>query len=336
MAPAVGIEGWFHFAWRATVSVASASLLLSATCCPAAASDQSSKAIRIIVPVAAGSSLDARARIIAQALGHRLGQQPIVENKPGAGGTIGSAYVAKSAPDGSVLLFTNDALVINPHVYRDPGYDALKDFAPITQAYVSSMVLVESRTAKAQTVKDLIALARDQPGTLTYGSSGNGGLPHLAMEVFSRLAGISLVHVPYKGDSQALTDLLAGRISIMVSGIPAALGYIRSGDMRALAVTGAQRVRALPNVPTVAEAGLPGFDVFAWTGFFAPVSTPAPVIEQLNRDLVASIGSEAVKAHLEATGGQPAPSSPGEFSTFVRKEFERYGKLVKAIGLKLD
>jgi tripartite-type tricarboxylate transporter receptor subunit TctC len=156
------------------------------------------------------------------------------------------------------------------------------------------------------------------------------------MEVFNRLAGISLVHVPYKGDSQALTDLLAGRISIMISGIPAALGYIRSGDMRALAVTGAQRVRALANVPTVAEAGLPGFDVVAWTGFFAPAATPAPVIEQLNRDLVASIGSEAVKAHLEATGGQPATSSPGEFLTFVRKEFERYGKLVKAIGLKLD
>ncbi|MEO8627076.1 MAG: tripartite tricarboxylate transporter substrate binding protein [Betaproteobacteria bacterium] len=331
-----GIVGRSHLAWRALASVAGAGLLVWATSCPAGANDRSSKTIRIIVPVAAGSSLDARARVIAQALGQRLGQQPIVENKPGAGGTIGSAYVAKSAPDGSVLLFTNDALVINPHVYRDPGYDALKDFAPITQAYVSSMVLIESRTAKPQTVQDLVALARDRPGTLTYGSSGNGGLPHLAMEVFNRMAGLSLVHVPYKGDSQALTDLLAGRISIMVSGIPAALGYIRSGDMRALAVTGAQRVRALPNVPTVAEAGLPGFDVFAWTGFFAPTGTPAQLVDQLNRDLVASLSSEAVRAHLEATGGQPATSSPTEFSLLVRQEFERYGKLVKAIGLKLD
>jgi tripartite-type tricarboxylate transporter receptor subunit TctC len=295
-----------------------------------------SKQLRIIVPVAAGSSLDARARIIAHALGERLKVQPIVENRPGAGGTIGTAFVVKAPADGTTLLFTNDALVINPHLYRDPGYDALKDLAPITQAYVSAMVLVAYPATKAGSIKELIALAGKAPGSLTYGSSGNGGLPHLAMEVFERAAGIRLTHIPYKGDSQALGDIIAGRVSVMVSGIPAALPQIKSGSLRALGVTTAQRVRGLPDVPTIAESGVPGYNLFAWTGFFAPANTPRPIIDRLNRELVASLESQEVRAHLAATGGEIATSSPPQFTQFVRQEFERYGKLVKELGLKID
>jgi tripartite-type tricarboxylate transporter receptor subunit TctC len=314
-----------------------ASVLACVFASPCAAADElPNRQIRIIVPLAAGSSLDARARIIAHALGERLKQQPIVENKPGAGGSIGAAYVAKAPADGATLLFTNDSVVINPHVYRDAGYDALKDLAPITQAYISAMVLVAYPGFKATSVKDLIAVARKEPGAVTYGSSGNGGLPHLSMEVFNRGAGIRMLHIPYKGDSQALTDIIAGRVAVMVSGIPAALPQIRSGSLRALGVTTAQRVHALADIPTVAEAGLPGYDMYAWTGFFAPARTPKGVIERLNRELTASLQSEAVQAHLEGTGGRIAPSSAAQFGQFVQKEFERYGKLVKDLGLRID
>jgi len=300
------------------------------------ADESASKPIRFVVPLAAGSSIDARARVIAHALGVRLKQQVIVDNKPGAGGTIGAAYVAKAPTDGSTLLFINDSVVINAHVYRDPGYDVLKDLAPITQAYVAAMVLVAYPGAKTTSVKELIAQARKEPEGLTYGSSGNGGLPHLAMETFNRAAGIRLVHIPYKGDSQALADIMAGRVTVMVSGIPAALPQIRSGNLRALGVTTAQRVRALADVPTIAEAGLSGYEMYAWTGFFAPARTPPATIERLNRELTASLRSEEVKTHLEATGGQIAPSSPAQFAEFVQSEWKRYGKLVSDLQLKID
>jgi tripartite-type tricarboxylate transporter receptor subunit TctC len=292
--------------------------------------------LRIVVPLAAGSSIDARARIIAHALGERIGTQPMVDNRPGAGGTLGSAYVAKGSSDGATVLFTNDSIVINPHVYRDPGYDALNDLAPLTQAYVSAMVLVTYPGVKAPSVKELIALAQRQPDAMSYGSSGNGGLPHLAMEAFQRASAIRFTHVPYKGDAQALTDVIAGRVQVMVSGIPAALPHIKSGSLRALAVTTARRIRALPDVPTMAEAGVTGYQMYAWTGFFAPAKTPAATRERLARELAAAMQSSEVKANLEATGGEVFTSSPTVFAQFVRAEYERYGKLVKTLGLRPD
>jgi tripartite-type tricarboxylate transporter receptor subunit TctC len=319
----------------AGITFAVAFLLLPAVSL-AGADDLPSKPIRIIVPLSAGSSLDSRARVIAQALGKRLKQQPMVENRPGAGSAIGAAYVAKSAPDGSTLLFTNDSVVINPHVYRDAGYDVIKDFVPVTQAYTAAMVLVVNPGVKATTVKQLIGLARATPGGLTYGSSGNAGLPHLAMEVFARAAGIDVLHVAYKGDAQALNDILGGRIAAMISGIPAALPQVQAGKLRALAVTTRGRISVLPDVPTVAESGLPGYDVGAWTGFFAPAGTPPATVAALNTELVAALNSPEVKTHLDATGGTVVGNSPSQFAAFVQREFERYGKLVKEIGLKAD
>jgi tripartite-type tricarboxylate transporter receptor subunit TctC len=319
----------------ASIALVAVCLLLPAIS-PAGADDLPNKPIRIIVPLAAGSSLDSRARVIAQALGKRLKQQPMVENRPGAGSAIGAAYVAKSAPDGSTLLFTNDSVVINPHVYRDAGYDVIKDFVPVTQAYTAAMVLVVNPGVRASSVKQLIALARATPGGLTYGSSGNAGLPHLAMEVFAKGAGIEVLHVPYKGDAQALNDILGGRIPAMISGIPAALPQVQAGKLRALAVTTLGRISVLPDVPTVAESGLPGYDVGAWTGFFAPAGTPPAMVAALNGELVAALNTPEVKAHLVATGGTVVGNSPSQFSVFVQREFERYGKLVKEIGLKAD
>jgi tripartite-type tricarboxylate transporter receptor subunit TctC len=313
-----------------------ASSAFAVACIHTAAADEPLKQLRIVVNVAAGSSIDSRARVIAHALGERLKQQVIVDNRPGAGGTIGAAYVAKAPPDGTTLLFTNDAIAINPQVYRDPGYDLTKDFVPVTQAYVSAMVLVAGPAAKIGSVRELIAQARNDPGMMTYGSSGNGSLPHLAMETFNRAAGIRLVHIPYKGDSQALTDIMSGRVNVMVSGIPAALPQIRAGNLRALGVTTAERVPALAEVPTIAEAGLPGYDTFAWTGFFVPAGTPRATIEKLNRDLVASLQSEAVKTNLESTGGRVMVSTPEAFAQFVQKELARYAVLARQLKLKLD
>jgi tripartite-type tricarboxylate transporter receptor subunit TctC len=309
-------------------------------CClhgmPAAAADLPVKPLRIVVPLAAGSSLDLRARVIAQALGRRLKQLPMIENKPGAGGSLGAAQVSKATPDGSVLLFTNDSVVINPHVYRNPGYDAIQGLMPISQAYVAALVLVAHPSVKASSVTELIALAGAQRGAMTYGSSGNGGLPHLAMEVFKRTAGVDLMHIPYRGDAQALNDILGGRVQVMASGIPAAVPQIKAGKLRAIAVTTRDRIAVLPDVPTVEQSGLPGYQVGAWAGFFAPAGTPSEVVAALNAEIVAALNTAEVKAHLDATGGTVVASSPGEFAALVKQEFARYGELVKAIGLRVD
>src|SRR5262245_3272946 len=266
------------------------------------AQDLPEQTIRVIVPLTAGSSLDARARVIVDALGERLKRRVIVENRPGAGGTIGTGQVARAKPDGSMLLFTNNSIVISAHVYREPGYDAIKDFVPVAPGYLSGMVLVAHPSLQVNTVAELVQLARKRPDRLSYASSGTGGLPHLAMEVFARDAGIEMVHVAYRGDGQALTDLLSGRVPLMMSGYVVALPHLRAGKLRALAVTSAARAEILADVPTLAEAGYKGYAVDAWTGFFAPTATPVAVVERLNREIAAALASPAVQAHFAATG----------------------------------
>jgi len=292
--------------------------------------------IRVIVPLTAGSSLDARARVIVDALGERLKRRIIVENRPGAGGTIGTGQVARAKPDGSTLLFTNNSIVISAHVYRAPGYDAIKDFVPVAPGYLSGMVLVAHPSLQVKTVPELVQLARTRPDRLSYASSGTGGLPHLAMEVFARAAAIEMVHVAYRGDGQALTDLLSGRVPLMMSGYVVALPHVQAGKLRALAVTSAERADIFPSVPTVAEAGYKGYAVDAWTGFFAPAGTPAPVVERLNREIAAALASPAVQAHLVATGARSSTSSPAQFARFVKTEWERYGKLVRELDLHAE
>jgi len=292
--------------------------------------------IRILVPVTAGSSLDARARVIADAIGQRLKQRVIVENRPGAGGIIGALAVARSKPDGSTLLFTNNSHVISPHIYPNAGYDPIKDFAPVAQAYVSGMVLVAHPSLQVASLKELVALARGQTQPPSYASSGTGGLPHLATELFKQVAGIELLHVPYRGDGQALSDVLAGRVPVMMSGYVVALPHIKAGKLRALAVTSRQRTGILPEVPTIAESGYPAYVLDTWTGFFAPVGTSAELIDKLNREIAASLATPAVQAHFAATGAEAAVTSPAEFAAFVRQEWETYGKLVRKLSLKAE
>lgn len=288
--------------------------------------------IRMIMPLAAGSSLDGRARVIAEAMSRRLNQRVIVENRPGAGQTMGALFVAKAKPDGGTLLFNNNGHIISPHIYRDLQYDVLKDLAPVTQVYETGMVLVAHPGLKANSVKELVAAARG--GSLTYASSGMGGVPHLAMEVLTRTAGITLGHVPYKGDSQAMLDVLSGQVPMMISGYPAAMPHLKAGKLKALGVTTAKRAAIFPDVPTIAEAGYPSYVLSIWAGIFAPARTPAPIIDKLNREIAAAMATPMVTEHLTATGAQALVNSPKDFGAFVSKESERYGKLVRELGLK--
>lgn len=287
--------------------------------------------IRIVVPLVAGSSLDARGRVIADALGQRLGKRVIVENRPGAGGTIGAAVVAKSKPDGATLMMTNNSHSISTHVYPDPGFDPIKDFVPVTQAYSTGVVILAHPSVKATNVKELVALAKQE--SLSYGSSGTGSLPHLAMEMFLDTAGIKMVHVPYRGDAQAITDLLGGRISLMVSGYPSAIPQVKAGKLRAIAISERKRVSALPDVPALAET-YPSYELETWAGFFAPAGTPPALVERLHKEIQAAIAAPSVRANYEATSAVPSPRTPAQFATFVKEEWERYGKIVKQLGLK--
>lgn len=290
--------------------------------------------IRIIMPLATGSSLDARARVIAEAMSRRLSQRVIVENRPGAGQTLGALFVAKAKPDGGTLLFNNNGHIISPHIYKDLQYDVLKDLAPVTQVYETGMVLVVHPSVKAASLKELVAAAR--ASSLNYASSGTGGMPHLCMELFTRTAGITLGHVPYKGDSQAMIDVLAGQVPMMISGYPAAIPHIKAGKLRALAVTSAKRAAIFPDVPTIAEAGYPNAVVSVWAGIFAPARTPPAVVDRLNREIAAAMAMPIVTEHLSVTGAQALVNSPKDFGTFVAKESERFSKIVKELGLKME
>ena len=305
-------------------------LLLAATWLRA---DDLPSEIRILVPVTAGSTLDARARVIADAIGQRLKQRVIVENRPGAGGIIGALAVARSKPDGSTLLFTNNSHVISPHIYPNAGYDPIRDFAPVAQAYVSGMVLVAHPSLQVASVRELVALARNESKALSYASSGTGGLPHLAAELFKQVAGIELLHVPYRGDGQALNDVLAGRVPVMMSGYIVVLPHVRAGKLRALAVTSNQRTGILAEVPTIVESGSPAYKLDTWTGFFAPAGTSTGLIDKLNREISAALATPAVQAQFAATGAEAAVTSPAEFAAFVRQEWEIYGRLVRKLRL---
>ena len=290
--------------------------------------------IRVVVPYSAGSSLDARARIVAEAVGQRIKRRMIVENRPGAGGTLGTLFVARARPDGATLLFTNNSHVISPHVYGEAGYDPIADLAPVAQAYTTGLVLVAHSSLRVASVNELVALVKGNAAPPAYASSGTGGLPHIAMEMFMRAAGIDLVHVPYRGDAQGLTDVLAGRVQVMISGYPAAQPYVRAGTLRALAVTSSARTDIFPDAPTLAEAGYPSATLDAWAGFFAPAAMPKGRVERLNRDIAAALAQPSVQAHFAATGARAAGGPPDVFAAIIKREWDLYGRLVRELGLK--
>jgi tripartite-type tricarboxylate transporter receptor subunit TctC len=296
----------------------------------------SSKPIRIIVPTSPAGGNDAMARIVAQKLGDRMKQPVIVENKAGANGAIGTEFVAKAAPDGYTILFGYIATHgINPGLSKVP-YDPVKDFAPIAQIAEAQGVLVVNPSVDAKSVKDLIALAKAKPGKLSYASAGNGTAPHVAGELFKQLTGTDLLHVPYKGSGPAVTDTLSGQTQVMFPSLVAASGYIKSGKLRGLAVTGKKRSPLFPELPTIAESGVPGFEVVQWYGLFAPANTPKEIVDRLNREVVAVMKDPDTATKFAAQGADIVSGSPDELGKLVQSELAKWGKFIKEAKITAD
>lgn len=290
--------------------------------------------VRLIVPSSAGGGIDIIARIITARLTDRLGQPVFVDNRPGAASIIGSDLVAKAAPDGYTLLISVSALAINPAIYKKLPYDTLRDFAPVTLAVVAPNLLVVHPSLPAKTVRNLIDLARARPGELNFGSAGTGSNPHLSMELLLSMAKLKMVHIPYKGSAPAVTDLLAGHIAAMTATMLTGIPHARSGRLRALGVTSAARVSALPEIPTVAEAGVPGYEAVQWYGILAPAATPAEIVKKLNTEIAGILAMPEVKTQLAGNGAEAAGGSPGAFVRYLRTETEKWAQVVRAAGMR--
>jgi len=312
---------------------------LAATISPAFAQTPAypAKPVRLIVPFPPGGSLDIAGRLIAQKLTEIWGQTVVVENKPGAGGNIGADYVAKSPPDGyTILLGALSTHAVNPSLYKSMPYDAVKDFAPITLIAITPNVLVVNASLPVNSAKEFIAYAKANPGKLNFGSGSNGSAGHLAGELFKVETGSDAVHVPFKGGAPATQALMAGDTQFMFDNLANAMSQVKAGRIKALAVTTAQRSNLVPDLPTMAEAGLPGFDISTWYGLFAPAGTPAPIVAKWNADVTKILNSSDVKAKLVADGADPSPNTPEQFSQFIARELAKYARIVKASGAKVD
>src|SRR5438128_7620988 len=292
------------------------------------------KPVHVVVPFTAGSATDILARTYGQKLSEMWKQPVVVENHPGAGGTIGAGLVAKSAPDGYTLLVHSAAQAYNPSIYPNLPYDTVKDFIDVVPLGGQPNVLVGAPSPGIRTGGELIAEAKQKPGQLNFGSAETGSGTHINGEKFKLAAGIDVVHIPYKGTPEALTDTIAGRVTYFFSPISAALPFVRDGKLIALAVSTAKRSSALPNVPTVAEAGLPGFDYSLWVGLFAPAGTPPEIVDKIARDVRTVAQSADVKERFAALGAEPMPMTPTEFKQFVDAEIAESAKVVKAAGIK--
>ena len=291
----------------------------------------------MIVPYPPGGSADILARAIGAKVGEGLGQPVVIDNRPGAGTIIGTEATAKSAPDGyTFMLGTVSSHAINPALNPKLPFDPVKDFTPLSLVASIPFAMIVHPSVPAKSVQEFVALAKSKPGQLNYSSAGNGTSNHLAGELLKSMAGIDLVHVPYKGSAPALNDLIAGHVSLMFDLVLTAAPHIKSGAARGLAVTGAQRSAVLPDLPTVAESGLPGYEVSAWFGIFAPAGVPQPVAKRLNAEFVKVMREPDLKQRLASLGADPLTSTPEEFSNYLRSEIEKWAKVVKASGMKVD
>ncbi|HET7672694.1 MAG TPA: tripartite tricarboxylate transporter substrate binding protein [Burkholderiales bacterium] len=301
----------------------------------AGAQQYPTKPVRFVVPYAAGGATDLIARTIGEKLSASLGQPVVVDNRPGAATLVGAQFVAKAEPDGHTLLMaTSTTLAINASLYSKLPYDPVKDFAPISLVIQHPFVLLVNPAVPANSVKELVALAKSKPGQLAYASGGSGSFPHLAMAMFQSMTGIDVIHVPYKGSAPALTDLMGGQIAMMFDNT--ALNYVKGGKIRALAVTTKQRLSVMPDVPTLAEAGVPGYELAAWQGVIAPAGTPRPVVDRLNGEIVKLLQLPDVQARLTADGGQIITSTPDQFAAHIKTEIGRFAKVVKDSGAKVE
>ncbi len=321
----------------ALLACALASATLPAARAQAPAASWPSKPIRWVVPFPPGGAMDAIARTLGEKAGKTLGQPFVIENKPGAGGNIGADFVAKQPGDGYTLMITSIGMATNKPLYGKLSYDPIKDFAPVSLLAVVPNVLVTNATQPdVKTAKDVIAAARKAPGKLTYASAGNGTSIHLAGEVFTSLAQVDMLHVPYKGSGPAVSDLLGGQVNYMFDSITSARPHIESGKLRALGLTTAKRSKSLPNVPTLAEAGLPGYEVSPWFAVFMPAATPKDIVAKVNSALLEAMKDPDVVKRFETIGAEPVGSTPEEMAQHLARESERWTKLIQERGIKLD
>ena len=295
------------------------------------------KPVRIIVPGGPGGVIDIRARWLADRLMPALGQSVVVENKPGAGGNIGTEMGARSAPDGYTLTIVHQGtMTINPHLYSRLGYDPLADFAPITHLGVGPLLLAVNPDVPVATVAELVQLAKAKPGQLNFGSPGIGTPPHLAGELFKRVAGIDVVHVPYNGGGQSATALISGQVSFMIEGLSVVLPLVKAGRLRPLAVTGPRRAASLPDVPTMAEAGLPAYEFVGWVGIAAPAATPKPIIDRLYREIGKVLATAEAREWFGAVGAEPLADAPEAFAAVIRAEHAKWGKVIREAGIRIE
>jgi tripartite-type tricarboxylate transporter receptor subunit TctC len=299
----------------------------------ASAEDYPARPVRIVAGFAAGGGVDITARLIGQWLADRLGQSFVIENRPGAGGNIGTEAVVNAAPDGYTLLLATVPNAVNASLYEKLKFNFIRDIAPIAGIIRVPMVILLNPSVPVKTVPEFIAYAKANPGKINMASAGNGSAPHMAGELFKMMAGVNLVHIPYRGQGPALTDLLGGDVQVLFATAPGTTDYIRTGKLRALAVTSAARAEVLPELPTVADF-VPGYEASQWYGLAAPKNTPAEIVSRLNREINAAIADPAMKARLAGIGGEPLPGTPAEFGRLIAEETDKWAKVVRAAGIK--
>ena len=311
--------------------------VLAVWTCAAGAQDYPRKPVRLVAPFAPGGATDLLARLVGQKLSERWGQTVLIDNRTGAGGHIGAEIAARAPPDGYTLLVAGAPHAIGMSLYKKLGYDLAKDLAPISNLASYPSVIVVHPSLPVKTVKDLAALAKSRPGQLNFGSAGSGSPNHLALELFKTMAKVSMVHVPYKGGSgQMIGDLIAGQVQLASMGLPPAMPHIKGGKLRVIAITGAKRSPLLPDAPTVAEGGLPGFDVTSWYGMFGPAALPREIVMKVNADIAAILTAPDMKERLASSGADPAPTTPEDLGRLVRDEIAKWAKVVAESGAKID
>ena len=288
------------------------------------------------MPFAPGGGTDLTARVVSQPLSERLGQPVVIENRPGAGTMLGTELTAKAAPDGHTIMIASASHALNPSLYRKVPYDPLKDFSAITLAISFPFILATHPSVPVQSTKDLIAYAKANPGKLSYASSGTGATNHLAGELFKNLASVDMVHVPYKGGGPAMNDVIAGQVQLIFGTVLETMPQVRAGKLKGLAVSSGKRAAFAPDVKTIAEDGLPGYDVTGWYAFVAPAAVPRPVLARLNKEMTAILSSAAVKERLTAMGAEPWPTTPEQGQKFIASEVERWGRLIRAAKITAD
>ncbi|MBI1990999.1 MAG: tripartite tricarboxylate transporter substrate binding protein [Betaproteobacteria bacterium] len=303
----------------------------------AGAQEYPARTIRLIIPFAPGGANDILGRLIAARLSETVGQQVVPDNRPGAGGSIGAELVSKSPPDGYMLVIGHiGTLAVNPTLYRKLGYNPVSDFQPISLVAKVPSIMVVHPSVPARSLKELIALAKSRPGALVYGSGGNGGAGHLATEYFKLMAKVDMVHVPYRGTGAALVDLIAGQTQLVFAGVPGAAAHVRSGRLRALGVSTSTRLAVFPELPTIAEAGVPGYEVTQWYGVLAPAGTPKAVVDRLHKEIVSAVKSKQMHERLTADGSEPITSTPEEFASYIKSEIARWAPVIRAAGIRVD